>query len=135
MAQDDNAVNQQDSRSVCLNGGDVRLILAILFIVVLVTFAIWAGISSGKSNFYDGTINIDSQKNISFKSEKGEYSGIPKNVVIGVKDPEIKDGEYGCLETVEKYGREKYVGLYAGETCKEYWRGNNVRPVIVHLTS
>ena len=131
MTQNGNSTNRQDNKSFHLNSGDMFLILAILFIIGLAAFAIWVGVSSGKSNLYNGTIHIDSQKNVSFKSDKGEYSNIPKDVIIGVKNSEIKDGEQGCLKTVEKYGKEKYVELYAGETCEEHSSRSRIHPVIV----
>ena len=131
MTQNGNGANRQGNKSFHLDSGDVFLIFAILFIIGLAAFAIWVGVSSGKSNLYDGTIHIDSQKNVSFKLEKGEYSNIPKDVIIGVKNSEIKEGEHGCLKTVEKHGKEKYIELYAGETCKEHSSRNRVHPVIV----
>ena len=103
-----------------LDRGDweMPVILGILFLAVVLG-AIF-GPMIGKPTFHDGTIHVDSQGAISFTSDAGTYSTIPKEIAIYAGGDDLKDGQTGCLETQKKADREKYAKLYAGGNCKEY---------------
>lgn len=94
------------------------VILGILLLAVVLG-AIF-GPMVGKQTFHDGTIHVDSQGAISFKSDAGTYSKIPKEIVTYAGGDDIKDGQIGCLKTQKKDDGEKYAKLYAGGNCKEY---------------
>lgn len=97
---------------------EIPVILGILLLAVVL--GAFFGPMIGKPTFHDGTIHVDSQGAISFTSDAGTYSTIPKEIAIYAGGDDLKDGQTGCLETQKKADREKYAKLYAGGNCKEY---------------
>ena len=97
---------------------EMPVILGILLLAVVLG-AIF-GPMIGKQTFHDGTIHVDSQGAISFKSDAGTYSKIPKEIATYAGGDDLKDGQIGCLETQKKDDGEKYSKLYAGGNRKEY---------------
>lgn len=113
-------MTQKSTNHTHLDRGDweIPVILGILLLAVVLG-AIF-GPMIGKPTFHDGTIHVDSQGAISFESDAGTYSKIPKEIVAYAGGDDIKDGQTGCLDTQKKDDGEKYAKLYAGGNCKEY---------------
>lgn len=106
------------------------VILGILLLAVVL--GVIFGPMIGKPTFHDGIIHVDSQGAISFTTDAGTYSKIPKEIVTYAGGDDLKDGQVGCLKTQKKDDREKYAKLYAGGNCKEYKEKDRNTPVYVY---
>ena len=113
-------MTQKDTKTAHLDRGDweIPVFMGILFVAIAI--GAFFGPMMGKQTFHDGTIHVDSQGAISFKSDAGTYSKIPKEIATYAGGDDLKDGQTGCLKTQKKDDGEKYAKLYAGGDCKEY---------------
>lgn len=111
---------QKNTNHTHLDSGDWEMPVVLGILLLAVLLGAFFGPMIGKPTFHDGTIHVDSQGAISFKSDAGTYSKIPKEIVTYAGGDDIKDGQIGCLKTQKKDDGEKYAKLYAGGNCKGY---------------
>jgi hypothetical protein len=113
-------MTQKITNPTHLDRGDWEMPVILGILLLAVVLGVIFGPMIGKPTFHDGSIHVDSQGAISFTTDAGTYSKIPKEIVTYAGGDDLKDGQVGCLKTQKKDDREKYAKLYAGGNCKEY---------------